>query len=1057
MLYSIKHRFLIGAIIIVSLVLIQGISLFWINLKEDALQEQIIFTKDETLQLAQARYQHQTWMNMIDTSLRTGTVTALELDNTQCKVGIFLNNLEPSFADKLLVSELVSIHTEVHSSAKGAINLLISGNIGEARIEFFTNTLSISQDFDLKVNDFENMSSETVDILVTQSESFRMYQRLMLFILTLTVVIGALLVTRDLNNNVIKPVYEISEAMKNLEKHTFQVKVTAKNNDEIGFLAKNFNTMVDLLKQEKISHNTLKWMASGYNKSYILQQLTKELNGSEEVSFSAIYTYDEWENVLILESGLLISNSFTNSYQIGEGFVGQVAVLNKPIVLDSPKEGWDISDGILNIPLQTIAGIPISYQTKLLGVMVLGSIDKISEKQLALFNRIASQLGITLNNIYNYNSIQSLVDKLKTNNADLDREKKYAEAVLRSSAEGILSIDTGNIIQSWSIGAERITGFTSSEVVGRKCHDLLMHLDSKGTNLCKTKNCYASQLLQERKFIQGEEFFLKTKKGIIIPCLLSASPIIDENDTILGAVEVFRNISDEKANLHKIQQANKAKSEFLATMSHELRTPLNSILGFSELLEQEVAGELSKKQTRYVQNIIYSGNHLLSLINDILDISRIESGKMEWEEEEFDLASMLKNSLTMIKERALKDGIKLQMQIDDRSLGNVNGDKRKIQQIVYNLLTNAIKFTPKKGTVGLSACIADGYIVIEVWDTGIGIPKDKHKLIFEPFLQLDNYLNRKYEGVGLGLNLVQKMVELGQGTIQVDSELNMGSKFIVNFPLTYSPSFKDQVNTEEFASKDPLITKKVKGKPFSLLIEDDPFFTSVLSEYLNELNFNCIVANSGQEGIAIADKQAKDLSLITLDIMLPDEDGWDVLSELKSNKKTAHIPVVIISILSDKDKGLALGAHDYLTKPINKERLYSTLENFLPETLPENMGIVAIDDEPIALELISDLLSSKGYKVHKAYSGKEGIAKASSLNPAIILLDLMMPEMDGFDVIDELAKNNKTKDIPIIIVTAKILTLEEKRVLNEKVHHIARKSDLKLEQFARAIKKAINV
>ena len=1039
MSYSIKHRFLIGAIIIVSLVIIQGISLLWINVTEDNLQKQISIIKDENLQLAQARYQHQTWLNMINSGLMEGLVPFLELDHSQCEVGRFLNNLEPSFADVHIGYEIITKHVEVHESANKTIAFLKSGNMEEAKVEFFTNTLLISHNFDIQMNEFETISSDTVSSLIEQSEDFKAYQRLMLILLSFTVAIGALLVTRDLNNNVIKPIYEISQAMKSLEKNKFEVKVAAKNNDEIGFLAKNFNTMVDIVKQEKISQNALKWLVSGYNKEYILKHLTKELADLGEVTFSAIYTYDEWGGLLFLESSSLDKNNLNDSSHTSKEFAEQVVELNQAIVTDSN------------------AGMPISYQSKLLGVIVLGSHQRISTNQLEMLTRIASQLGITLNNIYNYNSIQALVKQLKTKNTDLDREKKYAEAVLRSSAEGILSIDTNSIIQSWSRGAERITGYTASEVLGKKCYELLMHCDSKGSYLCKTKDCYASLLIKERRFINGEEFFLRTKKGIIVPCLLSASPIIDDENTILGAVEVFRDISTEKAYLHKIQQANKAKSEFLATMSHELRTPLNSILGFSELLEQEVAGKLGEKQTRYVQNVIYSGKHLLSLINDILDISKIESGKMEWEEDQFNLANMLKNSLTMIKERAHKNGIKLNSQIEEDALTNVYGDKRKIQQIVYNLLTNAIKFTPEKGSVGLNAKIDKGFVVIEVWDTGIGIPEDKHKLIFEPFLQLDNYLSRKYQGAGLGLNLVQKMVELGKGMIHVESQLNKGSKFIVKFPLIVSPSIQNQVNKKDVAmiKADNLNFKKGKDKPLSLLIEDDPLFISVLSDYLNELNFDSIVAKTGEEGIILANKYSQDLSLITLDIILPQEDGWDVLSELKNNKKTAHIPVVVISVLPERDKGLALGAQNYLIKPINQERLYSALEDVFPEKHPQNMDLLAIDDEPIALELISDLLKIRGFKVHKAYSGIEGIEKAKSIKPAVILLDLMMPEMDGFDVIDELAKIPEIKDIPIIIVTAKILSLEEKKILNEKVYHIAKKSDLKLDDSARAIKKAV--
>lgn len=781
---SINRRFFICTIIIIISILIQGGSMFWITSKENALYKEIAITRDESNYIAQARYQNSFLLNTISTSISEETPEILEIELNKCPFGIWLERLDMERYAQIDIDNLIATYDELLKSVTNIHELLVNNEPSLAMTEFISNTSHISKNIDNSINQLEEISQTIVSSLQQQINTFRSYKVGILLLLTVTVILTAIFITRSLNKTIIKPILKISEAMKNVEKGELNLKIpTTNNDDEIGYLVHNFNSMLEMFKLEKISQNVLRYLASDCDKELMLQKIAEELAKIDENTSTAIYTYDEKQNLLILNSGFLFPSKIEEQFKLGQDIVGQTATSGKPLVIDSPDENWSITVKQTKIKMAELASIPIMYHDSLLGVMIIGSPKKFTTRQLDTFKRIASQLGIALNNIKNYSAIQALVKTLKEKNNDLIKQKKFAEAVLRSSAEGIFSIDNNCKIQSWSFGAERITGYTASEAIGKKCYELFVHSDTTGSLLCDTERCYASRLVKDGKFIHGEELILKTKDGIQLPCLISASPIIDEKNNILGAVEIFRDISEDKANLQKIEQANKAKNEFLATMSHELRTPLNSILGFSELLENQVAGELNEKQSRYVQNIIYSGNHLLSLINDILDISKIESGKMDWEYENYNLASMLNNSIIMIKERASKMGINLISKIDEAGLENITGDKRKTQQIVYNLLTNAIKFTQKGGTVELNAYQENDHIIIKVWDTGIGIPEHKQKIIFEPFVQLDNFLNRKYEGAGLGLNLVKKLVELGDGTISVESEVDKGSIFTVKFPI----------------------------------------------------------------------------------------------------------------------------------------------------------------------------------------------------------------------------------------------------------------------------------
>jgi len=370
------------------------------------------------------------------------------------------------------------------------------------------------------------------------------------------------------------------------------------------------------------------------------------------------------------------------------------------------------------------------------------------------------------------------------------------------------------------------------------------------------------------------------------------------------------------------EAASQAKSEFLANMSHELRTPLNAIIGFSEVLLDKMFGDLNDKQEEYLHDIFTSGQHLLSLINDILDLAKIEAGKIELEPGVFDLREVLHGSLVMVRERAQLHDMSLSIEIAD-DIDTAVGDERKVKQILFNLLFNAVKFTPDGGQVGMTAHTAGSEVRIAVWDTGIGIAPDDQERIFEAFQQVGGGLTAKAEGTGLGLALTRKLVELHGGTLSVQSALEQGSTFTFTLPIVDGaeplslapvPGVWAQEQGAQTAAAGPLV----------LVVDDDPKSAGLLRIYLSEAGYTVDIARDGEEGLEKIKHRPPDV--VVLDVLLPNMDGWALLTQLREDAHTRQIPVVIVSIADEKPKGLALGATEYFVKPVHKEQLLHAFE-----------------------------------------------------------------------------------------------------------------------------------
>ncbi len=390
----------------------------------------------------------------------------------------------------------------------------------------------------------------------------------------------------------------------------------------------------------------------------------------------------------------------------------------------------------------------------------------------------------------------------------------------------------------------------------------------------------------------------------------------------LGALAANLNrMNEELGRLYQqLDTANRHKSEFLTSMSHELRTPLNAIIGFSEVLLEKMFGELNEKQAEYLQDILSSGHHLLSLINDILDLSKVEAGKMELEPGVFNLRELLEGSLVMVKERALAHGIALSLDIAD-DIDTFIGDERKVKQILFNLLSNAVKFTPDKGKVGITAQKTDDTVQVAVWDTGIGIAAEDQQRIFAEFQQVGKGLTEKPEGTGLGLALTKKFVELHGGTIWVDSTPRRGSTFTFTLPIIGAADHTPLLAVQEETATE--WTAEAAAGPLVLVIEDDAKAAELLRLYLAEAGYTVALARDGTEGL----EKVKRLhpGAVILDVLLPKVDGWAFLTQMKADPATKDVPVIITSIVDQKGKGFALGAVQYLVKPVHKEELLREL------------------------------------------------------------------------------------------------------------------------------------
>ena len=503
--------------------------------------------------------------------------------------------------------------------------------------------------------------------------------------------------------------------------------------------------------------------------------------------------------------------------------------------------------------------------------------------------------------------------------------------------------------------------------------------------------------------------------------------------------QLYRQLERQSAAL---DVASRHKSEFLASMSHELRTPLNAIIGFSEVLLERMFGELNERQDDYLRDIWSSGKHLLELLNDILDLSKIEAGQMVLNRSEFAVRESLEHCLSMVRERALNQRILLNLEVDPQ-VGLLDADRLRFRQVVLNLLSNAVKFTPDGGRVDVRASLRDQDLVVEVVDTGPGVTAEDRQRIFDAFQQ-GARLPRQTEGTGLGLTLSKRILELHGGRIWVDSEAGQGSTFGFALPAGSGELALASVPQAGQASGLPTAVTPSPG-PTVVVVEDDRRSFDLLRVYLEAAGARVISARDGEEGLDTV--RSLNPAGVVLDILLPGIDGWEVLARLKADPGTAAIPVIVVSMLDERGRGFALGAAEYLVKPVGKDQLMAAL--YRAAAMPERKRtVVAIDDDPLAIELVRASLEPEGWTVLGAATGQEGLALIRERQPSAVLLDLLMPGMDGFEVVEALRADPDTKTVPVVILTSKSMTQQDKERLQGRITYVARKTEFDLSGLA---------
>ena len=515
-----------------------------------------------------------------------------------------------------------------------------------------------------------------------------------------------------------------------------------------------------------------------------------------------------------------------------------------------------------------------------------------------------------------------------------------------------------------------------------------------------------------------------------------------------GVVAIYADITEMKQHEAELaaardaaDEANRTKSSFLANMSHELRTPLNAIIGYSEILQEDAADKDDKEPIEDLQKIESAGRHLLGLINNILDLSKIEAGKMDVFIEPVDIQALIKEVLSIVKPLTDKSENVIEV-ICPADIGSFRSDQTKVKQCLLNLLSNANKFT-SKGTLTLTvAREGSSRVCFRVSDTGVGMTEEQLGRLFQAFSQADASTTKRFGGTGLGLAITKHFCTMLGGDVTVESTPGKGSTFIIRLP--------DQgVAPAAVESPAPAPAAAADGRATVLVVDDDPSVRGLLAKTLEKEGYRVISAGNGVEALALAREHRP--QAITLDVLMPQMDGWGALKELKADAELRDIPVIMVTVLNERGMAIPLGAADFVTKPVDRQRLTAILRDHCAN--PSSTSILVVEDDLPTREALCRSLASMGYAAYAAVNGRNGLDwLANHPAPSLILLDLMMPEMDGFEFLRELRKQPAFVDVPVIVVTAKELTAEDVRILSGQTERIIAKDQTYLTELAAAVR-----
>ncbi len=783
-------------------------------------------------------------------------------------------------------------------------------------------------------------------------------------------------------------------------------------------LSQALNSMTRALHKSDENNQMQNWLKTGQNQlnellrgEHDMRELASKaigfLSKYVEAQVGAMYLFDDESNQLVLSGSYAFTKrkEISNRFSLGEGLVGQVAFEKQMISLTQLPAGYTrIQSATGNMEPANLVIAPMVHNNKLVGVYELGLKEILDDTKLGFLELVTESIAISILSAISRNKLQSLLEKTQQQSEELQSQQEELRVTNEELAE------QAEIIKK------------SEEQLRMQQEELLQ------TN---TQLEEKAQLLEE----QNEAISIKNEE-----------------------IEIGREAMALKAQ--ELELTSKYKSEFLANMSHEFRTPLNSMLILSKLLLENKSNNLTEKQIEYASVIDKSGHDLLNLINEILDLSKLESRKIELNPSHYSLQEVAAETLALFMETAAEKNIEFSAAVLPGTPPTIFSDKFRIELVLKNLLSNAFKFTEKNGQISLSIFKAPqglGYknpllanarevIGFEVRDNGIGIPVDKQQIIFEAFQQADGTTSRKYGGTGLGLSISRELAVILGGAITLESQVGKGSTFTLYLPSNaehlkqYSPkdlpseyplapgenmTKTDFVNTVPENAINIFDDRKTlrTSDRIILIAEDDETFAKILVDYAHEKGFKALVAARGDLALAMINKHRP--HAIILDIGLPVIDGWTVLRKLKQDNDLKNIPVHIITASDDEKRGIELGAVEFLKKPISEDKIGKVFDNIITAIEKQIKHVLIIEDDQAQRETLQLLFRNHGIAPIFANTGAMGLQKLQEKQVDAIILDLMLPDMDGREVLRRIKLNKEHQSIPVIVYTAKELTENE--------------------------------
>ncbi len=705
---------------------------------------------------------------------------------------------------------------------------------------------------------------------------------------------------------------------------------------------------------------------------------------------------------------------------VGEGAMGYVARTREPLTIDNYVEWSGHSPQYAQVDFHGVMVAPLLVGGQLMGTIAFMDRDptrRFRAEDLRLLNLFAPQLAIAIENARLFTAAQE--------------QKQYFAELVANSPVAIVTLDVRHNVVACNPAFEKLYGYQAAEVVGHNLDDLIATDATRSEAVAYTEQALASHpvhVMSQRR----------RKDGSLVDVEVLGVPVL-VNGRRVGLMALYHDITELLRVRRDAEAANNAKSQFLASMSHELRTPLNAIIGYSEMLQEDATDRGDTTSVPDLQKIHSAGKHLLALINDVLDLSKIEAGKMQLFVETFAVVPLVEQVATTVRPLVDKNTNRLDVRCAP-DLGTMHSDATRVRQVLLNLLSNASKFT-EHGVITLDVDRAGPEIVFCVRDTGIGMTPEQLGRLFEAFSQAEASTAAKYGGTGLGLAISRRFCQLMGGELTVTSEAGTGSTFTVRLPA------------EALAEDAPPETAGRAGRTTGtigtvLVIDDDAAARELVARFLEKEGLEVIGAADGAAGLKAA--RERHPQVITLDVMMPGLDGWSVLTALKSDPATAEIPVVMLSVMDERNLGFALGASEYLTKPIDRDLLTRVLRKYRRPGAPRR--VLVVEDDIATRIALRKAMEHEGWEVVEAEHGRAALERTVERVPDLVLLDLMMPEMNGFEFLEALRQREAWRGVPVVVITAKELTDDDHRRLNGGVAQVVAKGGRGLEALASAVR-----